>query len=60
MEEGEPIELLPLLREARARRPWLARVLDPAQEPPLSHAGFSEACLAAVRAIRKDKALKTR
>lgn len=42
--------LLPLLQEARARRPWLARLLDPAQEPPLSHAGFADLCLAAVRA----------
>jgi hypothetical protein len=39
-----------LLAQARQRRPWLARLLDPEREPPLSRAGFTALCRARLAA----------
>ena len=47
-------ELARLLVPARAERPWLARLLDPAVPPPLTHAGFTGQARALLAAVRPD------
>lgn len=40
----QPLRTEKLLAKARRERPWLARLLDPEREPPLSLAGFTQLC----------------